>query len=527
MLTPDKMTVEQKIGTVLCANFVYQHEGDLEFALEQIKKHAFTCVRLSANRRFPAIMKALREAADYPLLIITDMEKGFEPSGKQTVPFLSLAACDNSEYTKAFAAVTARDARAAGYSGCWGPVIDILTGDGPCSVSRKAGDTPERVTKFARDIASVYASYNFQSTGKHYPGGPYDLSADTHMVEGICSLSAEELKGTSLVPYMELWREGLLPTIMTRHCVYPKIDPDYPASLSKKVIGLIRDMGYGGLIYTDSLAMMGILQKYGEAESMALALEAGNDVILANPRTSNREIFNMMMDCYNRGLISDERLDDAVARIFATAEKYAAEPENPYPVPENIDEILSNVAKDCITAVCDEGVGTSIPADKRRLCIVVTDLGYDGVKAEISSGNWYSPKRVIEAIQAQFPDAEIETISEYPDAKENERVLTAATKHDEVVCVSFCTTGAYLGTDCLTRRTEAMINSLIYSGKCDTVVHFGNPFALKNLYHLKRKIFGYMAPESQIYAFEALSGKIEAKGKNPFPNVMKKEFIND
>ena len=37
MLTPEKMTVEQKIGTVLCANFVYQHEGDLEFALEQIK----------------------------------------------------------------------------------------------------------------------------------------------------------------------------------------------------------------------------------------------------------------------------------------------------------------------------------------------------------------------------------------------------------------------------------------------------------------------------------------------------------
>ena len=526
MLTPENMTVEQKIGHVMCACFVYHHDGDLEFALELIKKRALTCVRLSANKRFPEIMKALREAADYPLLIITDMEQGFTPAKRQAIPFLTLAACDNPEYTRAFAAATASDAKSAGYSGCWGPVIDILEGDGPCSVSRKAGDTPERVTKLARDIASVYASYNFQSTGKHYPGGRYDIAADTHMVEGVCSKTKEELIEFDLQPYLALWREGLLPTIMTRHCVYPNIDPVYPASLSKKVIGIIRELGYDGLIYTDSMAMMGIMQKYGEAESMALALEAGNDIIMPNCRRSNRELFDMMMDCYERGLITDERLDEAVRRVLETAEKFAAEPTSPYPVPENITEILDSIARDSVTAVCDDGVEVAVPVDKRRIFVVMTDMGYDGLSQEIASGKWYSPSRVIRAINERFPSAEVVTLSEYPDAKDNERVLNAVTEYDEAIYVSFCTTGAYLGTDCLTRRSEAVINSLIYSGKCDTVVHFGNPLALKNLYHIKRKIFGYMAPEAQIYAFDALAGIIPAKGKLPFPEVFEKEYKN-
>lgn len=401
-----------------------------------------------------------------------------------------------------------------------------MESDGPCSVSRKAGDTPERVTQLARDIASVYASYNFQSTGKHYPGGKYDLALDTHMAEGICSKTADELKEYVLVPYLKLWKEGLLPTIMSRHCIYPKIDPLYPASLSKKVIGIIRDMGYDGLIYTDSLAMMGILQKYGEENAMTLALNAGNDVILPNGRRTNKEVYDMLLNSYKNGNISEERLDEAVRRIFEAVEKFNIVPTSPYPVPENIDEVLSAVARDCITAKCDEGLTAAIPADKKRLFIVTTDMGFDGVKAEISSGKWYSPTRVINAIKERFPNAEVVTISEYPDAKDNEAVLTAATAHDEVVFVTFCTTGAYLGTDCLTRRLESVVNSLIVSSKCDTVVHFGNPFALKTLYHIKRKIFGYMAPKSQVFAFDVLSGAIEAKGSFPFPEVMKKEFIN-
>ena len=125
------------------------------------------------------------------------------------------------------------------------------------------------------------------------------------------------------------------------------------------------------------------------------------------------------------------------------------------------------------------------------------------------------------AIKERFPNADIETIKEYADARDNERVLYAATAHKEVVFVTFCTTGAYMGTDCLTRRSEAVINSLVSSGKLSTIVHFGNPLALENIKHVPRRIFGYLAPEAQVFAFDVLCGNIPAKGKNPFPKFLK------
>ena len=518
MLRVEDMKLEQKIGTVLCSCIIYDKKENEDFVIELIKKRACSCVRLSYKGN-ESIIKRLRETADYPLLILCDMETG-SPI-REHVPMLSLLACGNLEYVRAFAAVTADDARNMGYSGCWSPVLDILEGNGPCSVARKAGDSPEGVIKFAREISKVFKSYNFQSTGKHYPGGKYDLTLDTHMAEGTCSKTEEELLAFDLVPYLQLWREGLLPSIMTRHCVYPQIDPKYPASLSKKVIDIIKRQGYDGLFITDSLAMMGIMQKYGEKEAYALALMAGNDIIMPNCRTKNEEIIRMMTEAYNEGLFTEERLNEAVEKVLKYAEAYAQPPVSPYPVPENINEILNNVSRDCITALCDDNVSPAIPTNKRRLFIVMADQAYAGVDQEIVMGGWYSPKRVIDAIRERFPNADIEAISEYPDAYANERVLDAASKHDEVVFVTYCCTGPYLGTDGLTRRIESVMNALILSGKVDTIVHFGNPLALENLYHVKRRIFGYSAPQSQVYAFDVLCGSIPAKGKNPFPNFLK------
>ena len=61
-----------------------------------------------------------------------------------------------------------------------------------------------------------------------------------------------------------------------------------------------------------------------------------------------------------------------------------------------------------------------------------------------------------------------------------------------------------------------LINALNTSGKVKALVHFGNPYAIKPINHITRVILGYTAPESQNYAIEVLSGKIEAKGKLPF-----------
>ena len=140
----------------------------------------------------------------------------------------------------------------------------------------------------------------------------------------------------------------------------------------------------------------------------------------------------------------------------------------------------------------------------------------DSENKEITAGNWYFPKRIAKRIEEKFPGAGIEYLPEFPNGGDNERVLSAAVEYKEVVFITFCKTAAYVGTDGLTRRVEAVINALVHSGKVSAVVHFGNPFAMEEIYHVPRLIFGYNIPESQPYAIDVLAGESKARGTLPF-----------
>ncbi len=513
----ESLSTEQKIGMLMCARRCHSPE-DLEYTLSLIRNHALGCVQVPTNEKTLDIMAAIKEAADYPILVIADMEQGYPRADLPKIPAMTLAACDNPEYYRAFARGIVATAKAEGFSGTWCPVVDILRCDGPGCVERHFGDTPEKVLKAAEEISRVFCENGFIATGKHYPGGN-DHALDTHMAEGVSDVSEQELIEFDMVPYLELMKKGLLPAIMTHHSTYRKIDPEYPATLSSKVLGLMRERGFDGVFFTDSLAMMGILQKYGEENILGMCIAAGNDIVLPNYRRSTKECYELLLKNYRDGAFTEERLNESVRRVLAL-QSFVADNQEKIPVVTERDrQCLEQVAADCITAITDEGVTASLEdVNKKRLFIVLTEQGFseEAPMAEITKGKWYYPEKIAAKLREEFPNADVEFISEFPKPMDNDRVLTAATKHDEVVVVTFCTTACYLGTDCLTRRTEALVNCLILSGKVSAVLHFGNPYALKPISHVPRRIFGYTASASQKYAIEVLSGKRPAKGKLPF-----------
>ena len=517
MLTLEQMTPEQKLGRVLCCRRFFTKD-DVDFTLELVKNNACGAIQMTFDEaRRPGLVKLFRDAADYPVIMVNDMELGYPTSKLPKIPLSTLAAANNPEYAKLFGAALAKEATEKGFNGIWGPIIDIMFENRPIMFSRLAGDTAEGVLSVTKEIYKAFASYGFHATGKHYPG-ERGMPLDSHMVAPHSPETKEEIIETSLVPYLELMKENLLPAIMVGHHICDNIDPGTPASLSKKVIDIIREQGFDGVIYSDSLAMISILQTYGEKQAYAKCLMAGVDILLPNYRTTTREVYNMMLEAYKEGLITDERLDEAVRRVMALEQYCAQKPTNPVPVPENAGEILSMVARDCISADCDEGVSVSIDPEKKRLMIVEVPVDFSAdaeVSEEVATVAAYNANNTIRAIKEHFPNSDIELIPEFPSPRDNDRVLTAASKYDDVVFVSFCVTAPYMGTDCLTRRIEAVINALALPGKLTALVHFGNPLALENLFHIPRKIFGYCAPASQGPAIEVLAGKYPAKGKNP------------
>lgn len=509
----EEMSLEQKLNFVLCMRR-YRNEEDISYILDLVKKGYVGTMQIPPNR--PDIVKRVREAADYPIVIICDMEQGFPTSDKPKVQELALAATGDKKYIRSFTKGIVADAMAAGYNGVWSPVVDVLHGDCPCMVYRCFSDDADTVSEYAEEMCRVFSEHKFMMSFKHYPGGQ-DAPVDTHITDCGSNLDMDDLTTVDLLPYKRLIEGGMLDTIMVGHHVFHKIDK-YPATLSKKIMDIIRDMGFDGVAFTDSFAMMSILQTYGEKNIYGMSMAAGNDVILPNYRTAPWDCYNYLYENFKAGAFTEERLDEAVRRILKLQDYVAEQEVGSCVFTEEDAENLGAVSRAAISAVCDGGVSPALGEDsERRAFVVMTEQGFspDSDAEEIVTGEWYDPRRVASRISELFPKATVLYMSEYPNANDNQQLLNNLTKFEEVVFVTFCTTTAYLGSDCLTRRAEAIINGVIYSGKVSSVVHFGNPYALEQLEHVPRRIFGFMMPDAQKSTIDVLAGRIIPSGKLP------------
>lgn len=508
----EDMTTEQKLGMTYCARPGCPEDWD--FVFEMIKKRAIGCVQVSHKR--PDRVRQILDTADYPIIIVCDTEGGFPGSDLPRAPLLALGACDDERYYEAFAKGVVRDAKKVGFNACWSPVVDILRCNERCKVSRVISDDPARVARGAEVISRVFLRNGYLSGAKHYPGG-HESPYDNHMAATASNVTEQELLDFDLLPYKHLMDKGLLPAIMTTHSVFDNIDPGVPGTLSPKVQSIIRKIGFQGITFTDSFAMMAILQKYGEDKILGTAIAAGNDVVLPNYRTRDRDAFAMLVKNYEDGMFTEERLNEAANRVLAAHRFIGTPPESPDTFTDADLALLQELGKKCVTAVCDEGISPALDPDKKHLFVVLTDNEFEPSETdmEIQSDIWYSPTNITLYIKQHFPDATIMYLPEFPDKNDNEPVLLAAAEHDDVIFTTFCAVAPYRGTDCLTRRVENMIDCANLNKKLAAVVHFGNPYALQPLLHVERVIFGYHMPSAQPHCYEVLAGKLTPTGTLP------------
>ena len=99
--------------------------------------------------------------------------------------------------------------------------------------------------------------------------------------------------------------------VMTAHIEMPALDPTpkTPTTLSGPIVqGLLRkDLGFGGLIYTDSMGMAGVAAIYNAGEAAVRAIAAGNDVILHSP--DDGAAFAALRDAVKAGRIPEAQVN--------------------------------------------------------------------------------------------------------------------------------------------------------------------------------------------------------------------------
>jgi len=400
-----------------------------------------------------------------------------------------------------------------GYSVVCDPVLDIST----TGWVRSLGSDKEKIAKMAAAEARGLHDGGVLTVGKHYPSGRNPLDIDSHMAEAYEDQTEEDLVEYSLYAYIKLINEGLLDGLMSGHHRFINIDPSYPASLSKIMLDVIRRRGFNGFFITDALDMMGIRAKYGDVESKGMAVEAGNDFVLPynkNPK-ANQEAINY---CFEKGILTEERLNEAVKRILAAQHKYLMMEETR--ATELNDEelyLVKHINKDSVFAQTDDGVSTTIARDGKHYFAIMArneeKVGGDGVvEVDTFTNGWLYPSKVSAKIKEFFPNSKVYTFHQFPKQVHNMRILSESIDYDDVIFLTFSEPLAYTGSEHLTRRVETLIEAMQYTNRISTLVHFGNPCILGNLPHISRYIFGGLSEESVETCIEILAGEYEAKG---------------
>jgi beta-N-acetylhexosaminidase len=272
-----------------------------------------------------ALLNQLQSRAKIPLLVAADFETGTAmrlSEGIRLPHLMAIAATGDPRDARTAGKITAIEARAAGVNWVFAPVADLNNNPAnPIINIRSFGENPKRVAELVAEFVRGAQSNGVLATAKHFPGHG-DTDVDSHVGLPVIPADRARLDRAELVPFRAAIRAGV-GSMMTGHLLVPALEPDgaLPATLSPKIIEdlLRREMGFNGLVVTDSLDMAGVAMLYPPNRTAVLSMEAGADVLLIPP--SPEAALESLREAIREGRLSIEKIDAAVARILEAKER--------------------------------------------------------------------------------------------------------------------------------------------------------------------------------------------------------------
>ncbi|MFP4560675.1 MAG: glycoside hydrolase family 3 protein [Thiohalorhabdus sp.] len=348
---PAGPSLDARIGQMLMVGFRGTLPGPEHPILEDIRDRRIGGVILfdrdvaaasdRRNIRSPAQVRRLtarlQKAAERPLLIAVDQEggrvsrlppeRGFTPT-----PSAAELAAAGPEATRRAAGETARQLGSLGLNLNLVPVLDLARNpDSPviAGLERSFGADPGSVARHAAAVVHAHRAAGVLTSVKHFPGHG-SARGDTH--RGLVDIT-RTWDPAELAPYRRLLARGLVDTVMVGHLMHRGLDPEWPASLSRRVIhGLVRkELGFEGVVILDDLQMGAIREHHELRTVVRRALEADADILLFGnnlvyePRIAAR-VHGIIREMVRSGRVSEERIDRSYRRIQTLKERVGTNP---------------------------------------------------------------------------------------------------------------------------------------------------------------------------------------------------------
>jgi len=368
------LTLSEKIGQMLCFAFHgTSYNEQLKLLIEEL--NIGNIIYFGRNivdlKQTKDLNKTIRAKAKYPLFIGLDQEGGMVRRISKEITYLpgamSLAAAGGNVYE--ITNRVALDLKSLGFNINYAPVADINNNpNNPVINSRSYGDEPKTVSKSVIKAYRAMQDAFLLPTIKHFPGHG-DTSVDSHIGLPVVDKDLDALKKLELIPFVDAINSGV-DGIMVSHILYSKLDEIYPSSLSRNILTklLKEELGFKGLITTDSLTMGAIWDKFSIEEIVEKGVDAGNDILVfCGPATikMQKEIVSTFHKLVSEGKISMMRIDESVQKIISLKAKYNKSNNKSYP----LDDLSEELVAKSITKVSDNSL---LPIKKEDKVLIIS-----------------------------------------------------------------------------------------------------------------------------------------------------------
>jgi beta-N-acetylhexosaminidase len=268
-----------------------------------------------------------------PLFISIDNEGGrvarLKSPFTEWPPVAQLGKIDSTSVAFKFSYSMGQELRAVGINLDFAPCVDVFTNPKNTVIGDRAvSSDPEKVAKIASAVVRGYIKSGIIPCAKHFPGHGNTV-IDSHLDLPVEDADMERLKSVELVPFKKVFR-ARLDMVMTAHIKFPKIDPEFPVTLSEKFIkGLIREeLRYKNLIITDDLDMKALANNYPVEKIPVLALKAGCDMLLycnvfEHPQIALDSVAKAVKD----GVLKAGQIDESYNRVMSLKKDMLVQPD--------------------------------------------------------------------------------------------------------------------------------------------------------------------------------------------------------
>lgn len=335
---PQGTTVSQETAALVGQSMMFRFEGpvftdEARAAFREIRPGGVIYFgdNITSREQARNLSAELQAEAQHlgmpPLLIAIDQEGGivsrFSPDMVTVPGAMALTANGDAADIETAARITGEQLRSIGVNVDFAPVVDVNNNPkNPVIRTRSFGDTVTRVVDGALAQIRGYDAAGIATTVKHFPGHG-DTSIDSHLGLPVIDHPRRRLDEIELAPFRAAIAAGVS-GVMTTHILFPAIDDD-PATLSHAILtGILRnELGFTGVIYTDSLSMQAIEDRYGHGVAAVRCKLAGVDILEANePIAHQLTRFRALADAFTGGRIADEIFSATNARLQALRNRF-------------------------------------------------------------------------------------------------------------------------------------------------------------------------------------------------------------